>query len=111
MNADTVSTIWLALGSLIASIAAIIIGILTANNTAKKTQVDALVDTAERLEKENARLSQRQDVVERENEEYREWAKLLVEQVISLGGAPIPFYVAKKAVDKRNSFTKGVSGE
>lgn len=77
--------------------AALVTAITTSRSAATKAQLEVLAQTIEIVQNENKRLLLRIENLESELEErdgslaqVQEWAELLIAQVRSLGGNPVP---------------------
>lgn len=86
------------IGALLVGASGLVTAIATYKQAATKAQMDLVTSTMAILKSENDRLSVKLQHLEDEIEErdgsyakLKEWAELLVAQVRSLGGIPIPF--------------------
>lgn len=86
------------IGALLVGASGLVTAIATYKQAATKAQMDLVTSTMAILKSENDRLSAKLQHLEDEIEErdgsyakLKEWAELLVAQVRSLGGIPIPF--------------------
>ena len=85
------------IGALIVGASGLVTAIATYKQAATKAQMDLVTSTMAILKSENDRLSLKVQHLEDELEErdgsfarVKEWAELLVAQVRSLGGTPLP---------------------
>lgn len=100
MDSDTLAVL---LPALFIGFSGLITAVATNMTSAKKSQLDALSKVVELLQSdntrilaENKRLNDKIDRLEQEIEEkdgsisvLRQWAEMLVRQVVSLGGTPV----------------------